>query len=260
VESVSVVPSEGWGVLHLFYKVDRERAAEPGGAKRVLEAVESLAADGHQALLSSVLGHKADLGIMALGPDLARLQAFEAELGAAPLVPVWSYLSLTELSEYMSTEEEERARLAGHAEGLTPEAVEERMEAWRARMAKYREDKLHPRLPMKRLICFYPMSKRRVEGANWYSLPFDERRRLMGGHARVGMKYAGRVLQLVTTSFAFDDWEWGVTLLADDPVALREILYEMRFDEVSARYAEFGPFLIGLLGEPGEALRRAGLS
>jgi chlorite dismutase len=82
----------------------------------------------------------------------------------------------------------------------------------------------------------------------------------MGGHARVGMTYAGRVLQLVTSSFAFDDWEWGVTLLADDPVALREILYEMRFDEVSARYSEFGPFYVGLLDTPAEVLRRVGLT
>jgi chlorite dismutase len=256
-----VTPSVGWGVLHLFYRIDRDRhSAEPGGAKRILEAVEALESDGHQALVASVLGHKAELAIMALGPDLARLQAFEAELASAPLVPVWSYLSLTELSEYMSTEEDERARLAGHSEGLSEEAIEQRIEAWRARMAKYREDKLHPRLPLKRLICFYPMSKRRAEGANWYALPFEDRRRLMGGHARVGMQYAGRVLQLVTSSFAFDDWEWGVTLLADDPVALKEILYEMRFDEVSALYAEFGPFVVGLLSEPAEALRRVGLS
>src|SRR5919205_1061984 len=107
-----VTPSVGWGVLHLFYRVDRARhSAEPGGAKRILDAVEALEADGHQVLMSSVLGHKADLAIMALGPDLARLQAFQAELAAAPLVPEWSYVSLTELSEYMSTEEGERARL-----------------------------------------------------------------------------------------------------------------------------------------------------
>ncbi len=255
-----VTPSEGWGVLHLFYTFERDRAAEPGGAKVVLEAIDALEADGHQALVSATLGHKADLGNMALGPDLARLSAFESELAAAPLVPAWSYLSLTELSEYMSTEGDERARLAAHEEGLSGAAVEERMEAWRARMAKYREDKLHPRLPLKRLICFYPMSKRRVEGANWYALPFEERRRLMGGHARVGMTYAGRVLQLVTSSFAFDDWEWGVTLLADDPVALKDILYEMRFDEVSARYAEFGPFYMGLLDAPAEVLRRLNLA
>jgi hydrogen peroxide-dependent heme synthase len=255
-----VTPSEGWGVLHLFYQLDRERAAEPGGAKVVLEAVEALEADGHQALVSANLGHKADLGIMALGPDLGRLNAFESEVAAAPLVPAWSYLSLTELSEYMSTEDDERARLAAHEEGLSEAALEERVEAWRTRMAKYREDKLHPRLPAKKLICFYPMAKRRLEGANWYALSFEERRRLMGGHARVGMTYAGRVLQLVTSSFAFDDWEWGVTLLADDPVALREILYEMRFDEVSARYSEFGPFYMGLVGSPAEVLRRVGLT
>lgn len=259
-----VQPSQGWGVLHLFYRIDRAGlggSAEPGAAKRFVDAIEALEADGHQALTFAVLGHKADLGVMALGPDLARLQAFQADMVATGvLTPVYSYLSLTELSEYASSEEEERARLADHAEGLSEEAIEQRIEAWKARMAKYREDKLHPRLPRKNLICFYPMSKRRVDGANWYTLPFDERRQLMGGHARVGMKYAGRVLQLVTGSFALDDWEWGVTLLADDAVALKEILYEMRFDEVSALYGEFGPFINGLLLDPDEALRRAGIA
>jgi peroxiredoxin len=256
-----VMPSEGWGVLHLFYVIDRERAAaDPGAAKQVLAAVEALERDGHQALVSATLGHKADLGIMALGPDLARLQAFQAEVAGVPaLRPATSFVSLTETSEYTSTEEQERERLAQN-EGLGEEAVETRLEAWRTRMAKYREDKLHPNLPLKRLICFYPMAKRRKNNANWYQLPFEERRRLMGGHARVGMSYSGRVLQLITSSFAFDDWEWGVTLLADDPVALKEILYEMRFDEVSAVYSDFGPFLVGLLAEPAEAIRRAGLS
>jgi hydrogen peroxide-dependent heme synthase len=257
----AVTPSEGWGVLHLYYTIDRERAAaEPGAAKRVVEAVEALERDGHQALVSAALGHKADLGIMALGPDLARLQAFQTEVAAIPgLRPASSFVSLTETSEYTSTEEQERERLAAH-EGLDEAAVEARIEAWRARMTKYREDKLHPRLPHKKLICFYPMAKRRTGKFNWYQLPFDERRRLMGGHARVGMSYSGRVLQLITSAFAFDDWEWGVTLLADDPAALKEILYEMRFDEVSAVYSDFGPFIVGLLDEPAEAVRRAGLA
>jgi hydrogen peroxide-dependent heme synthase len=224
-----LVPSEGWGVLHLFYTVDRDRAdAEPGGSKRVLDAVASLEADEHQVLVFTVLGHKADLGIMALGPDVARLQAFQHELAAAPLLLEWSYVSLTERSEY--TDDEERARA-----------------------------RLYPTLPRKRAICFYPMSKRRDPGANWYALPFDERKQLMGGHARVGREYAGRVLQLITGSTGLDDWEWGVTLLADDPAALKEIVYDMRFDEVSARYAEFGPFVMGLLLEPAEALRRVGM-
>jgi len=225
-----VTPSEGWGVLHLFYRVDRERAErEPGGAKRVLDAVASLEADDHQALCFAVLGHKADLGVMALGPDLARLQAFEQELAAAPLDAAWSYVSLTERSEY--TTDEERAR-----------------------------QRLYPRLPFKKAICFYPMSKRRDPDANWYALPFDERKELMEGHGRIGRAYAGRVLQLITGSVGLDDWEWGVTLLADDPAVLKEIVYEMRFDEVSARYADFGPFFTGLLLEPSEVVRRVGLA
>ena len=224
-----LVPSEGWGVVHLFYKVDRARTeVEPGGTKRVLDAIASLETDDHQVLVFTVLGHKAELGIMALGPDVARLQAFQHELAAAPLSLEWSYVSLTERSEY--TDDEERARA-----------------------------RLYPNLPRKRAICFYPMSKRRAPDANWYELPFDQRKQLMGGHARVGRAYAGRVLQLITGSTGLDDWEWGVTLLADDPAALKEIVYDMRFDEVSARYAEFGPFFTGLLLDPLDALARVGM-
>jgi hydrogen peroxide-dependent heme synthase len=256
-----VEPSSGWGVLHLFFHVDRARVdAEPGGAKRVLDAVESFTADGeHQALCFVALGHKADVGMLALGPDLARLQAFQHELLGGPLVPAWSYLSLTEASEYTTTDDDERARLAAE-EGITdPDEVEARLGPWRERMAHYRENRLHPRLPLKKAICFYPMSKRRTGDDNWYALDFDARKQLMAGHARVGRGYAGRVLQLITGSTGLDDWEWGVTLLADDPAALKEIVYEMRFDEVSARFAEFGPFVTGLVLEPDEALRRVGL-
>jgi chlorite dismutase len=254
-----VAPSTGWGVLHLFYKVDRARAdADPQGGKRIVDSVRSLVDDGHQALLFAVLGHKADLGVMVLGPDLARLQQFQHELGASPLDLVDSYVSLTELSEYTATEDAERARLESE-EGLVGPAAEARLAAWRERIAHYQEQRLHPNLPLKKTICFYPMSKRRDASANWYSLPFEERRRLMGGHARVGRTYAGRVLQLITGSTGLDDWEWGVTLLADDPVALKEIVYEMRFDPVSADFADFGPFVTGLLLEPTDALRRVGL-
>ncbi|HXY93728.1 MAG TPA: chlorite dismutase family protein, partial [Acidimicrobiia bacterium] len=243
----------------LFYAVDRARAdADPQGGKRALDAVRSLEADGHQALLFVVLGHKADLGVMALGPDLTRLHTFQRELAAAPLTLVDSYVSMTELSEYTSTEDDERARIEAET-GLVGAAQEASLAAWRERMEQYREHRLHPRLPLKRSICFYPMSKRRAAGANWYLLPFDARKRLMAGHARVGREYAGRVLQLITGSTGLDDWEWGVTLLADDPVALKDIVYEMRFDPVSAEYAEFGPFVTGLVGEPSDALERVGL-
>jgi hydrogen peroxide-dependent heme synthase len=257
----TVEASNGWGVFHLFYTVDARRAEEePGGAKHVLDALARLTNDGrHQALTFVVLGQKADLGVMALGPDLARLAAFEQDLRGAPLTAAWSYVSLTEQSEYAATEGDERARLAAE-EGLTdPAVVAERLDAWRERITRYREQRIHPRLPAKRAICFYPMSKRRVADDNWFALDFDTRKRLMAGHARVGRTYAGRVLQLITGSTGLDDWEWGVTLLADDPGALKDIVYEMRFDEVSARYADFGPFYTGLVLEPAEALRRVGL-
>jgi hydrogen peroxide-dependent heme synthase len=205
-----------------------------------------------------VLGHKADLGVMALGPDFARLQAFQTELLAAPLDPVYSYVSLTEQSEYGATEDDERARLVAE-EGLAGAELEERLATWRERIEHYREQRVHPQLPPRAMCCFYPMSKRRAADANWYELPFADRKQLMSGHARVGRSFAGRVLQLITGSTGIDDWEWGVTLFADDPVALKEIVYEMRFDPVSARYAEFGPFFTGLVLPAADACARVGL-
>jgi chlorite dismutase len=252
----AVTPSTGWGVLHLFYKVNRD---DPNAGKRVIDAVNQLEADGHQAVPMAILGHKADLCVIALGPDLARLQRFQQELLAAPLEPVWSYVSLTELSEYGMTEDDERARLAAE-ENITGNAAEERLNAWRERIEHYRENRLHPKLPMKQCACFYPMSKRRAADANWFELSFDARKALMAGHARIGRTFAGRVLQLITGSTGIDDWEWGVTLLADDLDALKEIVYEMRFDEVSARFAEFGPFYTGLVLPIEEACSRVGLA
>jgi hydrogen peroxide-dependent heme synthase len=234
-----VRPSKGWGVLHLML---RARRGAPG-AQAVREAIEDFAAvEPQQVIAFSVLGGRADLGLMALGPDLDALDRFSNAVLVGPVEPVVSFVSLTESSEYTSVEEDERARLAAEGAG----DVEARLDEWRVRMESYLDARLHPRLPRRTLIAFYPMSKSRTPGANWYELPFEERKRLMGGHARVGRRYAGRVLQLITGSSGLDDWEWGVTLLADDPVAIKEIVYEMRFDEVSARYANFGPFWVGL--------------
>jgi chlorite dismutase len=247
----AVRPGEGWGVLHLFMRADR--GGDPSG---VLEAIARFTArEPNQVIAFSVLGAEADLGLMALGPDLDELDRLAKAVLAGPVTPVSSFVSLTELSEYTSTEEDERARLVGEGE----RDVEGRLAEWRERMGGYLDARLHPRLPARRLIAFYPMSKRRAGADNWYSLPFEERKRLMGGHARVGRRYQGRVLQLITGATGLDDWEWGVTLLADDPAAIKSIVYEMRFDEVSARYAEFGPFWVGLVMPPEAAARRAGL-
>ncbi len=215
----AVVPSEGWGVLHLFWRVTAVTDREA-----VVSAVKACEADGHQVVSFVVLGHKADLGTMALGPDLWRLHRLQADLVAAGLDLTASYVSLTEVSEY--------------ARGMPAERLEPR---------------LHPQLPPegKRVVCFYPMSKRRSVAGNWYMLPYEERRDLMESHGRKGREFAGRVVQLVTGSTGLDDWEWGVTLFAADPADLKQCVYEMRFDPASAVYAEFGPFITGLV-EPVE--------
>ena len=250
--SSGVTPSQGWGVVHLFLRVERGAIADG-----LLDAVGRFTAvDPQQVLAFSVLGGRADMGFMALGPDLDALDAFTKEILAGPVECVDSFVSLTELSEYTTTEDDERARL--EAEGETD--VEGKLAAWNERMAHYRHHRLYPRLPKKRVISFYPMMKTRVPGANWFTLPFEERKRLMLGHGATGRAYQGRILQLITGATGLDDWEWGVTLLADDPVAIKDIVYEMRFDEVSAVYGEFGPFWTGLLMDPADALRRAGLT
>jgi len=220
-----------------------------GDAGEALAAIEAFrGVEPQQVVAFSVLGGSADVGVMALGPDLDALDVLAKTILRGPFEVAYSFVSLTELSEYTSTEDDERARLeaAGEAD------VEGALATWRARMAKYHEDRLHPRLPERPVIAFYPMSKRRDGDDNWYSLPFAQRRELMQGHARVGRTYAGRVLQLITGATGLDDWEWGVTLLAEDPAVIKDIVYEMRFDEVSARYGDFGPFYVNLRLQPAD--------
>lgn len=220
-------PAQGLGVLHLFWKLT------PLADREVVTAVAKRArGEGDQVVLVSMLGHKADLGVMALGPDLWRLRRIQTELAAAGLELVDSYVSMTELSEY--------------AKGLPEE------------MAKAR---LYPQLPPegKPSWCFYPMSKKREADQNWFTLPFEDRKELMYEHGASGRTFAGRVLQLVTGSAGVDDYEWGVTLFGQRPDDLKEVVYTMRFDRASAVYAEFGRFYTGLLGDDDEVLDSVGL-
>jgi len=253
-----VVPKEGLHVLHLFYKVEMGQwqmmgADEQRRAKTQLSALvqEIRATPSTQLLVFSIVSPKADIAFMLLTPDLHTANRFEKKLsqslGADVLTPVFSYFSLTEQSEYTSSDEELAANLAAEGEFKpgTPE-FDAKMDEIRARMAKYKKDKLYPNLPDWPVFCFYPMSKRRGEKNNWYALTFEERKKLMGGHARVGRKYHGKILQLITGSTGLDDAEWGVTLFAHDTFHVKEIVYEMRFDPVTVGYAEFGEFYIGL--------------
>lgn len=252
--------AEGWNVLHLFYKVEYGQwsllgADEQLGAKTNLTAlVQEIRAQADTQLLTfSVVSPKADLGFLLMTPDLQAANAFEKRLGQAlgpdVLTPVYSYFSLTERSEYGPTAEEHAATLRKE-QALAPGSPEfaAAMGAFHARMEQYGREKLRPSLPDREwpVLCFYPMSKRRDPGGNWYALPFEERRRLMAGHAREGRRWHGRVRQIITGSTGLDDAEWGVTLFARTASDIKGIVYAMRFDPVSARYAEFGEFYIGL--------------
>jgi chlorite dismutase len=198
----------------------------------VASAVKAHQGDDEQVVTAALLGHKADVGFMALGPDLWRLRALQTALQAAGLEVVDSYVSITEVSEY--------------AQGM-PEDLK------RAR--------LYPRLPPegKAAFCFYPMSKRRNVGQNWYLEPYETREALMRGHGATGRTFAGRVLQVITGSTGLDNFEWGVTLFANGPDDLKDVVYTMRYDEASAIYAEFGRFYTGVVADVEEVLAAAGL-
>ncbi len=253
----SLRPKEGLGALHLFFKVDltawrNRKASERSEALGLLDELVGSARNHPQTqVITLSMLARADLGFFVLTPDLQYLNELEkklkAALGANVLIPVFSYLSLTERSEYQMPEEEYAADLE-KSEGIQRDSAEfeEKMATFRERLQHYRHDRLYPVLPEWEYFCFYPMSKRRQPGQNWYALDYEQRRKLMGGHMRVGRTYAGRVRQLVTGSTGLDDWEWGVTLFAHDPLEIKSIVYEMRFDEVTHTYGEFGPFFNGL--------------
>jgi len=202
-------------------------------ARGVLDAIDDARKSDHQVVTASMVGHKADLCILGLGPDLHVLRGLQTALVRAGLEIADSYVSLTEVSEYA----------AGVPDSL-------------------KQARLYPTLPPDGMpaFCFYPMSKRRSPGAeNWYRLAFEERLELMHGHGAVGREFRGRVLQLVTGSTGLDDFEWGVTLFAVRPDDLKECVYRMRFDPASALYADFGPFYAGMVGEAEAVLAEIGV-
>ncbi len=253
-----ILLTEGRHVLHLFFSIEHGQwdLLDPRSkieAKTAMAAlVQEIRAEPDTQLLTySVVTPKADLGFMLVTPDLHVADSFAKRLalslGPDILSPEFAYLSVTESSEYTTTESEYALSLEKE-ESLTNGSKEfdEKIEAFRVRMAKYGKDRLEPNLPDWPVICFYPMSKRRAEGQNWYALDFAARKKLMAGHAKVGRTYAGKVRQLITGSTGLDDMEWGVTLFAHSTTPIKEIVYEMRFDEVSAKYADFGAFFIGL--------------
>ncbi|MDB6037527.1 MAG: Chlorite dismutase [Verrucomicrobiales bacterium] len=249
--------TKGIHVMHLFYRIDRvgwtELSNDESG--QTLAKLEKLcaanAAASHPRITTYAnVGNKADLVVMLTAAELGTVaqmhRDFEACFPPGTLESAFSYLSITELPDYITSEEEMAQSLI--QEKLEPgtEIFEKRLKEMRDRHAQYEHYRLYPEMPDWELMGFYPMSKRRSGSDNWYSLDFATRKKLMAGHARVGRKYAGRISQLITGSVGLDDWEWGVTLMAHQTDSLKEIVYEMRFDEVTARFGEFGPFYVNL--------------
>jgi len=264
---ISLEPTEGWHCAHLFYRFDRSRlrglgTSELGDGCREFVAALDPAAPGAPTRLQSftVSGHKADFGLIALDPNPLVIDAVHYRLIAGPLGPAvrptWSFVSITEVSEYLPTAESYGRKLVEEGADPSGQAYRDKLAQYERRLAIMRRQRLRPDLPVWPAVCFYPMNKKRSADENWYLLDFAERARLMEAHGATGMKFAGRVTQLITVGLGRDDWEWGVTLWARNPEFLKDIVYHMRFDEASARYAQFGPFHAGYLATPAEILKR----
>ncbi len=246
-----LTPEEGWHCSHFFYQFDRQVLASLSdqdieqGRKDLVEALDALQSVAPARIqIGIVSGHKADFSLMMMDPDPLKIQSVHQQVRAGKLGPaintIWSYVSISEISEYVLSLEGYRKRLLD--EGEDESSAEKKVAAYQGRLGKMNYQRLTPDFPDYPVSCFYPMNKWRYPGANWFTLSASERQKLMSEHARSGIKFAGKVSQLITVGIGMDDWEWGVTLWATNPKHLKQIVYDMRFDEASAKYAEFGPF------------------
>jgi chlorite dismutase len=257
--------TEGWHCLHLYYKVDPaalarlDPAVRKSGREQLVSILDPAREGAPQRLQSFIVsGHKADFGLMAMDPDPLVIDAIKTAIRASDLgpalVPAWSFVSISEVSEYVPTVEQYAARLQREGEDPNGPTYQAKLNAYEQRLPMMNRQRLYPEIPNLPVITFYPMNKIRDPHANWYRMPFSERSRMMAEHATSGIKFAGRVTQFITASTGFDDWEWGVTLWSRAPEHIKEIVYTMRFDEASAGYAEFGPFYIGYVKPAAELL------
>ncbi len=267
----SLALENGWHFFHLYYQIDRDRLArlaedEREAARRelarLLDKTSWPAIEQLQCF--ALLGHKADFGIVAAGSDLKAIHALETAVQASPMGPAlrgaYSFYSITEVSEYVPSVDD-YAKILRDREGVDPETpgYKAKVAAYADRLVPMNKQRLFPEFPDWPCLCFYPMSKMRSGDQNWYLLPFEKRSELMAQHGRSGMKFAGKVMQVITASTGLDDWEWGVTLWARNPQYLKDIVYTMRFDESSARYALFGDFYFGFILPAGELVAALGV-
>jgi hydrogen peroxide-dependent heme synthase len=261
---------EGWYALHQIYRLDpaslratpvAERRSLKASAAEALEAMTTPAEGGWTAV-AELTGSLADVMLVHFRPTLASLRAAQRRVLCEGLFdrfsPVYTFLSVTEAGLYHLTASiaAERAAAGGQfGDAEYKAAMAARVEAERS--SPFVERRLYPALPADMpFVSFYPMSKRRAVGQNWYALSLDDRSRLMHAHGLTGRRYAGRVQQVITGAIGLDAWEWGVTLFARDPLEFKRLVTDMRFDEVSAQYAEFGDFYVGEIVRPAEWVER----
>ena len=263
LDADQLTPADGWHCSHFFYKFDRTRLqnlspAELESGKTAFSQTLSPSSPNAPVRLQTAIssGHKSDFTLMMMDPDPLKIQAIHQQLLASPLgtaiEATWSYVSLTEISEYVQSIDQyrDRLRLAGEDQGT----IDKKAAAYQGRLGKMNHQRLTPNFPDYPVTCFYPMNKWRYPGANWFTLSSSERNKLMSEHAHSGIKFAGKVSQLISVGVGLDDWEWGVTLWATNPLYLKQIVYDMRFDEASAKYAEFGPFYTSYIATPEKIL------
>ena len=262
----TILMNDGWHCLHLYYRIcegslsqlsESDRAQ---GREQLIELLDQNRAGAPTRIQTSLVsGHKADLGLILMDPDPLKIdsvrQAIRASKLGPALVPAYSFVSITEVSEYVPTLEQYCERLKAEGNDPAGPAYAAKLKAYEEREVVMRKQRLFPDFPAWPVFCFYPMNKIRNPHANWYTLPYSRRMEMMTEHGRSGMKFAGKVTQLITASTGLDDWEWGVSLWAKEPAFLKEIVYTMRFDEASAKYAEFGPFYVSYIQTPAEALK-----
>lgn len=257
---------EGLHCLHQYYTIDAQALKQLSAADRLVgrdELCEILSPGYHGApeklQVFAVSGDRADLGIMMLDHDPLRLDALIQDIRACRLGTAlkrsYSFVSITEISEYVPTVEQYAEKLRQLGGKADDPAYLAKVKAYEQRLPMMNQQRLYPDMPNWPVLCFYPMNKIRDPHANWYQLPFSERSALMAEHATSGIKFAGKVSQLITASTGLDDWEWGVTLWGRSPEYVKEIVYTMRFDNASARYAEFGPFYMGYIMSPEELVK-----
>lgn len=283
----TVMMRDGWHCLHLYYRIrsavqginsnaqrstlgsltrsvqgllfDKSRSTEAG--KEFCQILDPKRPGAPTRLCTSVvMGHKADLAVLAMDENPLVLDNLkhairDSQLGSL-FELVYSYVSITEISEYVPTLEQYGDRLKAEGNDPASPAFAAKLKMYEDREVIMRKQRLFPDFPDWPVLCFYPMNKARHPHANWYTLPYSQRMEMMTEHGKSGMKFGGRVMQVITASTGLDDWEWGVTLWGKEPAYIKEIVYTMRFDEASANYGEFGPFYLSYIMTPDAALRQ----